>query len=283
MSSTGANQETKSNMRRSARQGKVAVLLLGLLTVLSVVVAGVAITLQRREQDLRLAKERELVVVKSQNEDLEQQLRDVRTAKQQIEGELAKIKDQLAKAAQELETERQAKEILAKSVDERQREIDRLGKDLEQNRSERTSLSEQLAQLKKEQETLHTQLAELEKAKADLESKALEFSSAHPTVELDKVVVTGTGAQAASSSAAGDQAAAVQGQVVVVNREYDFIVMNLGKNHGLAIGQEFQIVRGDQVLGRVKVEKVYDELSAAAILPESKKDEIREGDTVKAI
>lgn len=270
-------------MRRIARQGKIAVLLLGLLTVLSVVVAGVAITLQRRERDVRLAKERELLLVKSENEDLDQQLREVRTAKQQIEGELAKIKDQLAKAAQELETERQAKETLAKSVDERQREIDRLGKDLEQNRSERTSMSEQLAQLKKEQETLHTQLAELEQAKVDLESKVLEFSSAHPTVELDKVVVTGTGAQAASTSAAGDQAAAVQGQVVVVNREYDFIVMNLGKNHGLAIGQEFQIVRGDQVLGRVKVEKVYDELSAAAILPESKKDEIREGDTVKAI
>jgi hypothetical protein len=33
----------------------------------------------------------------------------------------------------------------------------------------------------------------------------------------------------------------------------------------------------------VKVEKVYDELSAAAILPDSKKDIIREGDLVKAL
>jgi hypothetical protein len=37
------------------------------------------------------------------------------------------------------------------------------------------------------------------------------------------------------------------------------------------------------VLGRVKVEKVYDELSAAAILPESQKNNIREGDAVKAL
>ena len=73
------------------------------------------------------------------------------------------------------------------------------------------------------------------------------------------------------------------GQVVVINREYDFIVMNMGKNQGLAIGQQFKIVRGGEVLGTVKVEKVYDELSAAAILPESKKDAISEGDAVVAL
>jgi hypothetical protein len=37
------------------------------------------------------------------------------------------------------------------------------------------------------------------------------------------------------------------------------------------------------VLGRVKVEKIYDELSAAAILPDSRKDTIREGDAVRAL
>ena len=70
---------------------------------------------------------------------------------------------------------------------------------------------------------------------------------------------------------------------MVVNREYDFIVMNMGKNQGLSVGQEFQIVRNNQVLGKVKIEKVYDELSAAAILPDSKKDSIREGDAVRAL
>ena len=75
----------------------------------------------------------------------------------------------------------------------------------------------------------------------------------------------------------------MQGQVIVVNREYDFIVVNLGSNQGLTLGQEFHIVRGDQVLGRVKVEKLYDELSAAAILPNSDKDAIREGDAVRPI
>jgi hypothetical protein len=125
-------------------------------------------------------------------------------------------------------------------------------------------------------------------AKTELESKVMELSN-QPTVELEKVLVPGAGATPAPVDGATAMPVAAlgsmpsAGQVVVVNREYDFIVMNLGKNHGLSIGQEFQVVRGSEVLGRVKVEKVYDELAAAAILPESQKDNIREGDTVRAL
>jgi hypothetical protein len=59
--------------------------------------------------------------------------------------------------------------------------------------------------------------------------------------------------------------------------------MDLGRNQGLSIGQEFNILRGGQTLGRVKVEKVYDDLSAAAILPDTQEDQIREGDQVRAL
>jgi hypothetical protein len=127
----------------------------------------------------------------------------------------------------------------------------------------------------------------------DLETKVMELSE-RPSVELEKVLVTGdspTSPAASSSSSSGGAVVPVsttstsptEGQIVVVNREYDFIVMNLGKNQGLSVGQEFQIIRGSEVLGKVKVEKIYDELSAAAILPESKKSSIREGDLVRPL
>ena len=125
----------------------------------------------------------------------------------------------------------------------------------------------------------------MQKAKEELETKLAELSP-QPTVELDRVVVTDPAAPAASSALtqpAGSQVTAVQGQVIVVNREYDFVVINMGRNQGLAVGEEFQIVRGERVMGRVKVEKIYDELSAAAILPDTDKDAIREGDLVRAI
>jgi len=259
------------------RHGKAVILVVGGFAVLAIVVAS-TIVLLTKERDLRLATERQLSLVEAENADLEQQLQQIRQSKQEVETELARIKGELEQAAQQLAEERRAKQLLANAVDERQREIDRLGKDLEQIRTERTALTDQLAQSQKDRDAVQTQLADLERAKTELETKVLELS-AHPTVELDKVVVT----NAPPFGMSATPTSAVQGQVIVVNREYDFIVINLGKQQGLEIGQEFQIVRGQEVLGRVKVEKVYDELSAAAILPDSNKDAIREGDLVKAL
>jgi len=260
------------------RQGRTTTTVLAAFAIFAIGMAGVAIVFQMRERDLRLAKERELLLVKAENEDLEEQLRQIRQAKEQVEMELVLVKEQLTQMTHQLTEERQAKETLAKSVDERQQELDRLNKDLGQARSERGTLTEQLTKLQSEQETLQARLAKAEQAKAELETKVLEMSE-HPSVELEKVVVT----SASPSEAFSSQLPARQGQVIVVNREYDFIVMNLGKRQGLALGQEFQIIRGQEVLGRVKVEKIYDELSAAAILQGSNEDAIREGDLVKAL
>ncbi len=257
--------------------GKVAVIVLGIFTLLSIAGAGVAVFFQMQERAVRLAREKELRTVKAENTKLQDQLAEVTTIKEQLEGELTLAHADLQQTVERLAEEQQAKDELAKAVEGRQQEVDRLSKDLEQVRTERTQLTQRIAQLTEQQKTLQAQFNQTEAAKTELEEKVLELSQTQPTVELETVVVTDSGAAGALASPGG-----TAGQVVVVNREYDFVVMNLGKNHGLALGQEFQVVRDNQILGRVKVEKIYDELSAAAILPQSKKESIREGDSVRA-
>ncbi len=279
-------------MRRGRKQaGKTLVPLLGVLTVLAAGVAAFAIVVQMQERDKRLAKEKELILALAENDDLKARLEDIQQSKSDIEEELARIRKELAQAQQELAKAVEAQETLARSVEDREREVGRLAKDLEHTNSQQKQAADQLAELQAERDALKQQLADLERAKSDLEAKVMELSE-HPTVELDKVVVGGEEPGGLPATSAGGVAwpvsasagsSSATGQVVVVNREYDFIVMNMGKNQGLAVGQEFQIVRGSEVLGKVKVEKVYDELSAAAILPESKKDSIREGDAVTAL
>jgi predicted RNase H-like nuclease (RuvC/YqgF family) len=185
----------------------------------------------------------------------------------------------------ELAKSQEAQQALSRSVEDREREIGRLTKEMDQIRSERDRISAKLSDLQSERDTVQRQVAELEKAKGELESKVMELSGGQPLVELEKVRVSGESLPSAAGTVvpASTALGPSQGQVVVINREYDFIVMNLGKNQGLTVGQEFDVVRGEEILGRVKVEKVYDELSAAAILPDSRKDQIREGDTVKSI
>ena len=276
---------------RRHQAGKMLVPLLAVLVVLSMGVAAVAIVLQMQEREKRQAKEQELYQSQSENDELKSKLQAMEQDKARAEESLASTRKDLTQAQDELAKAVDAKETLSRSVEDREREIARLTKDVEQTRQEAKQAGKQLADLREERDTAKRQLADLEQAKQDLETKVMELTE-KPTVELEKVLVTpdqALGAASPQSASPGvvmpasASAGANTGQVVVVNREYDFIVMNLGKNHGLSVGQEFQIVRGTQVLGKVKVEKVYDELSAAAILPESQKNNIREGDAVRPL
>ena len=265
------------------RAGNMLVPLLSVLVALAVLVAGVAGFLGMQEREKREAKEHELQQAVLENEDLQGRLKGLQDAKARIEGEAVRIRQELASAKEEAVKAKEAQTTLSKSVEDREREIDRLKKDLAQARNDAKEISSKLTQLQGDRDTIEQQLAEAQKAKGELESKVTELSETRPTVELEKVMVQDDGSRGRRSAASGAPAAPLDGQVVVVNREYDFIVMNLGKNHGLSAGQEFQVIRDDKVLGKVKVEKVYDELSAAAILPESQKDNIKEGDLVKAL
>lgn len=270
-------------MRRLNWQaGKTLVPLLGTFTAIAVGVAVIAIVLQVQERGKRLAKERELQHALIENEDLTARLQETERTKAKIEANLAHTRNELAQSAAELAQALDAQVKLSKAVENREVEIGRLTSDLTQARDDMKQLSGQLAQLQAERDTAKQQLVDAEEAKGELESKVMELSNERPTVELEKILVSGDHVRGGQTIFAGGKVS-TDGQVVVVNREYDFIVMNLGRNHGLAIGQEFQVFRNDEVMGRVKVEKVYDELSAAAIVQETQPDTIREGDLVRAL
>lgn len=272
----------RSGIGRSNPSGGALVVLLGVLAVIATGVAAVAVVLQIQEREKRQAKERELQLVLAELDDLKGQFEALQQAKAQVEEDLTQARTELTTSQEALAKAVEAQETLTRSVEGREREISRLKTDLEQASNAQKDLSAQLAQLQMQRDEVKQRLLNLEQAKGELESKLTELSAGGPTVELDKVRVTseGEGTGPAAAAAPGGPA---NGQIIVVNRDYDFVVMNLGKNQGLSIGQEFQIVRGETVLGKVKVEKIYDELSAAAILPDSDKSSIREGDVVRAL
>jgi myosin heavy subunit len=272
--------------RGQAQAGKLLVPLLAALAVTATCLAAFALVLQRQERSRVQAKALELQQALSQNEELRAKLDDIEQAKSAIEQQVTRLQEELTRAKDDLASATSTHQTLTQSVEDREKEITRLNEELTQAKSESSQTKNQVSVLQNERDTMKRQLTDLEKAKNELESKVIELSSARPTIELDKVIV-GTELTIPMAGQADvlpvGTLGSSDGQVVVINREYDFIVMNLGKNQGLTVGQEFQIVRDNQVLGRVKVEKVYDELSAAAILPNSQKDSIREGDVVQAM
>ncbi len=276
--------------------GRALIPLLGSLSALAMAVATVGLVFLLQEREKRQAKERELEIVRAENADLKTHVTEAQQAKARLEEDITRVRKDLALSQEQLAKATATQQTLSRSLQEREQTISQMTKELEETNSQSQHTAQRLAELQTEHEAATQQFAELERVKNELEAKMMELS-ARPTMELEKVFVRdqpSSGDVAPASSNAGMSEAAApaaaetssmlsDGRVVVVNREYDFIVMNLGKNQGIAIGQELQIVRDHSVLGKVKVEKVYDELSAATILPESQKESIREGDLVKAI
>jgi seryl-tRNA synthetase len=196
----------------------------------------------------------------------------------QVEGELStqlsenkKLSlayDQLTQSKQELERvlveeKRRAKEIL-KTLENEKKNHTRTSGDLKMTSEHLNKVKLEYQQLSQELEVLRQKLTDIGAGSpVALSKKAPKLTT---EIEIPPVVV-----QASPSEPA---------QVLVVNRDFNFIVIDRGSQQGIARGEFMFIARDGKPVARVQVEKVYDYFSAAAIVEESKSNRLREGDSV---
>ena len=106
------------------------------------------------------------------------------------------------------------------------------------------------------------------KEKENLEVKVKDLKEA-PTIELEKIVIK--------------PGSVITGKITMVNKEYAFVVVNLGTQHNIKLGDILSVYRNDEFIGKVQIERAEEKMSAAAILPEWQSVEFKENDVVKTI
>ncbi|MEN9575053.1 MAG: hypothetical protein RL514_2908 [Verrucomicrobiota bacterium] len=72
----------------------------------------------------------------------------------------------------------------------------------------------------------------------------------------------------------------LSGKVSAVDPKWDFIVVDMGANHGLLKNGELSVSREGRLIARVKVGRVETDYAIANVMPGFKKSDIREGDAV---
>lgn len=72
-------------------------------------------------------------------------------------------------------------------------------------------------------------------------------------------------------------------QILSVNRQFKFVVVNVGLRGHVKLGDTLRVEQGGKLIGRIQVEKLYENFSACAILEEIKPAQIREGDLVRIV
>ena len=173
-------------------------------------------------------------------------------------------------------------------MEEQHQKVDQMSKELIEAKNSKQLLDQELKQktdeLMKVQGRYEKRISELEqdiKRYADFQSilnKALEpireaiQSSSHLTspsmAGIASAVPVSSDQTQASAANADKSADLTSGQIVSVNRDYGFIVTNLGSSRGIKSGSILQIYRLNQPLGIAQVEKVKDNLSAASVVSE---------------
>lgn len=145
-------------------------------------------------------------------------------------------------------------------------------KELNKTIETKKTIENNLMEAKKEITTrkeMETWLASVVEEKNILEAK-LEGPTANPkNIELKKIVIKTT--------------PDLTGKVLIFNKEYDFVVIDLGSKSNLRLGDILSVYRDSEFIGRVQVEKIKEKTSAAVILMPWKNVEFKKSDVVKEI
>lgn len=258
--------------KKKAAPGKLISILSWIVIVALLVSTGVLYNSKNMLTEEKNLLQNQLEATLQAKAAVQEELEETTAAKQDLETTVDEITAQAQALAREVEAEKAAKRSVTAQLGAKVKEIEGLRRSLQAERAEKTALTQGLTELTQGKKDLQEQLEQLKVAKESLE-KRLKVVLRKSGVRLEKIVVKPEEAKTPS----------VDGEVLVVNREFDFVVINLGFDHGLDIGSVLEVFSGEQVLGKVQIEKIYGNMSAATILPESQKDLIREGHSVRVL
>lgn len=254
-----------------SNKGKgIAVVLLVLLLVISLSLAGYTYTLLQKKQAENLELQDKLEDATGKLKVAEKKVDELKKDVETLDTQLQDSKNEINKINTKLKDEQTARlEALAN--------VDQIKQKLTQQQSIQADLQSKIDQTKSERDKMQAEISRLEAEKADLEIKlkSQQAVQAQPQgVELGKIVVGQEPAPAKTASSS------LEGKLLVINKEYNFVVINLGNKDGVEVGDLFSVYRKDKYIGDVRVEKVHESMSAAGFVSASIKNKINEGDKV---
>lgn len=183
------------------------------------------------------------------------QLTETIEEKRVVVGELAETVRSKEIMQKELTAQKEKSFVLEKEIDEKKQQIQITLDKLEKEIAARQQAEAQLVTAVKE--------------KGLLEAKLKEFIKMPKMVELEKIVIKPT--------------SRITGKILAVNKEYAFVIIDLGKANKLNLGDILSVYRDDKFIGRVQIEDIQEDTSAATILPEWHNKEFKEDDEAKML
>ncbi|MBM3255666.1 MAG: hypothetical protein FJZ08_05125 [Candidatus Omnitrophica bacterium] len=282
-------------------KGKSPVIILIVLIALSLVLAVAVFYALQKERVKNVKLQAELEEVKTAQKISEAKLAESKKAISNFELQLKEAQAKIDTLTSDLEQEKTARQEESTKVEQLKKELDDQKKkrsDLESSiNEERRIASDQksrLLALDAKRVSLEARIKELEDELEQIKTKDVELGTIVVAPDTDVSVTAEEKPRPAEKTiktvpviktnpvASSRPASSFEAKVLVVNKDYNFVVINMGSRDGVRVGDIFSIYHNAKYVGDVKVDKVHDSMAAAGFSSADMKDKVSEGDKVEA-
>lgn len=273
---------------------KVKVIVLVIAVLASLLLAGTGLYLFQREHIKNIQLEEKLDELSVKQKASEAKFLEAQKVLATLESRLKDASDQIVTLNSQIDTLNTQVGQEKANKEEALTKIEQMRSELDQQNELRTAIGTRLSNAQDDISKILSKLKTMKSEKETLELKVKELE-AKSHVELGKIVVSPDADQTAAPKEEKDNKTTaavspakevsgikqgIEGKVLVLNKEYNFVVVNLGSKDGIAIGDQFAVYSVDKYVGDVKVEKVQESMSAAGFVVGDIKNKVKEGDKV---
>ncbi|PTY01531.1 hypothetical protein DB346_12320 [Verrucomicrobia bacterium LW23] len=195
-----------------------------------------------------------------ENTKAESDVKEITAANAKASNDLDDVKRRVTDAersVEDLTVALKASADRAKDFETKGEELAKLweGQDPKEYNQKKATLNDELSQLSTKIQDLQKRVVDTEKIASDLR---------------DTVIVART----------PNKAPGVRGKVVTLNRTWNFAVLNIGSDDGLAANSTLFVYRNRQLIGKLRISSVERKLAIGDVIPESTNASIQPGDEV---
>ncbi|MFC1807825.1 hypothetical protein ACFL0T_05605 [Candidatus Omnitrophota bacterium] len=216
---------------------------------------------QALKQDTENIHAENLVILKK--------IKELKDQKKKLKDGLKDYGDKIKEFQQDIASMHAQRQELLMELAKKEKVVSGLSKQLDTITTQETALSAELDEAKSGYHSMATSIGDLRKEKIALEKRLKVLLTPPKGVELKKIVVK-----------SGPKLA---GELIEVNTEYNFAVVDLGLKDDLRSGDLLGIYRDNNMIAKAVAENIYQDMSSVIVLEEYSDVQMFSGDGVKLL
>lgn len=225
-------------------------------------------------------------LLEEKNKEADEKINSLLDELELAEGLREELKNENTTLREKLDKEKQSrdelKSMLTVDIEKAQKTTEELKARIEKVTAENTKLKTENESLRAEYNKLENQIEQLrQEHKESKTSAASETSTASKSTEVD-VEFENLITKKKNETPYVIPDEIPDGRILTVDNETEFVIIDIGKKHGVSVGKVLSIYRGQDYLGDIQVTRVHEEMSAADLIPPFSSKTARKNDKVVA-